>query len=310
MYLLNNKITKFIKNKKLKYYNFMKWNKYAFTISSIWIIFSLIIIYFNHFNWGLDFTGGTIVELSFNKPIKNVKKIKFLLQKIFISKINIIFFKKKNIILIKLSKKFINNRFIKKKLLIIFNNFLKYQYKIKKIEFLGPNIDKNFIFSGFAAVLAVFLSISLYIGFRFEWNLSFSIILSLLHDLIITMGLISLLHIEIDLTIITSFISIISYSLNDSIIILDRIRENCFFIKNKNIINIINLSINQTIKRSIITSNILLIMLLNLYFFGGILLKNFAFIMIIGIIIGTLSSIYIVSAIASKIGIDIDHINN
>ncbi|QJC34054.1 protein translocase subunit SecF [Enterobacteriaceae endosymbiont of Donacia cinerea] len=306
MYIFNKKKNKLLKNRKLEYYNFMKWNKYVFIISIILIILSFIIIYSNKFNWSLDFTGGTKIELNIHEPINNFNKIKFFLQKSFFlnKKNNINFFKEKNIFLIKLSKNLIKDKFIKKKLLNIFNNILKKKYVIKKIEFLGPSVDNDFILSGITAIFAIFLSIWLYIGFRFEWYLAFSTIVSLIHDIIISMGIISLLHIEIDLNIITSIILIINYSLNDSIIILDRIRENYSCLKDENNFNIINLSINQIIKRSILTSSILLTMLLNLYFFGGLFLKNFIFIMIIGVIIGTISSIYIMSAIALITGIN------
>ncbi|WP_168895059.1 protein translocase subunit SecF [Enterobacteriaceae endosymbiont of Donacia tomentosa] len=283
----------------------MKWNNYAFIILFILIIFSLITIFYNKFNWGIDFTGGTVIELYFKKPITNINYVKSLIQNKYSSNINIMSFNNHNYF-IKIAKKqpiIKNNVSINyEEILDILSKQLKQRYTIKNIESIGPSIDNNLILSGISAIILTLFGVGLFIGLRFGWNPALSTILSLLHDLIITLGLISLLNIEVDITIIASLISIISYSLNDSIVTLDRIRENSYKLKNYNInmYQIINLSINQTIKRSIITSCIILIMTLNLYFFGGILLKNFALIMIIGVFVGTISSIYVVSAFSLR----------
>ncbi|QJC29461.1 protein translocase subunit SecF [Enterobacteriaceae endosymbiont of Plateumaris pusilla] len=309
MYFFFKKITK-IKQNTIKYYDFMKWNNYALVISIILIISSIIIISYRGLNWGIDFTGGTIIELYFKKPINKLNNTRLLIQKLYSSKIEINLINNNHNLTIKLSKnKYIvkNNQIIDPNLINLIQNLYKQKFIIKKTEYIGPNIGKNLILSGIATIMIALIGIWTYVGLRFEWYLACSTVMSLLHDLIITMGIISIFYIEIDLSIISSLMSIICYSLNDSIVISDRIRENCHKLRKSNIYYIINLSINQTLKRSIITSLTVLTMIFILYIFGGIILNNFSLIMFIGVIFGTISSIYVVSSVALKMGMNINH---
>ncbi|QJC29018.1 protein translocase subunit SecF [Enterobacteriaceae endosymbiont of Plateumaris rustica] len=309
MYFFFNKIKK-IKQNKLQLYDFMKWSNHALIISAILIILSIIIILSKGLNWGIDFTGGTIIELHFKNPIHEINNTRLLIQKLYSSKIEINLINNNHNLTIKLSKnQYIhkNNQIIEPKLINLIQKLYKQKFTIKKIEYIGPNIGKNLILSGIATIMITLIGIWIYVGLRFEWHLAGSTIISLLHDLIITIGIISIFSIEIDLSIISSLMSIICYSLNDSIVISDRIRENCYKLNNYNMYKIINLSINQTFKRSIITSLTVLTMIFILYIFGGIILHNFSLIMFIGVIFGTISSVYIVSSIALKIGMNVNH---
>ncbi|QJC28121.1 protein translocase subunit SecF [Enterobacteriaceae endosymbiont of Plateumaris braccata] len=309
MYFFFNKI-KTIKQNKLKYYDFMKWNNYALFISVILITLSIIVLLYKGLNWGVDFTGGTIIELHFKNPINKINNTRLLIQKLYSSKIEINLVNNNHNLTLKLSKNksiLKDKQIIDPKLVNLIKKLYKQKFIIKNIEYIGPNIGKNLIFSGIATIMVTLIGIWIYVGFRFEWHLAYSIIISLLHDLIITLGIISIFYIEVDLSIISSLMSIICYSLNDSIVISDRIRENCYKLNNYNIYKIINLSINQTFKRSIITSLTVLTMIFVLYIFGGIILKNFSLIMFIGVIFGTISSIYIVSSIALKMGMNINN---
>ncbi|QJC29904.1 protein translocase subunit SecF [Enterobacteriaceae endosymbiont of Plateumaris sericea] len=288
----------------------MKWNNYALVISTILIVSSIIIILYRGLNWGIDFTGGTIIELHFKKEINKLNNARLLIQKLYSSKIEINLINNNHNLTIKLPKnKYIikNNQIVDPNLIHLIQKLYNQKCIIKKTEYIGPNVGKNLIFSGIATIMVTLIGIWIYVGFRFEWYLAFSTVISLLHDLIITIGIISLFYIEIDLSIISSLMSIICYSLNDSIVISDRIRENCYKLRNnKNIYYIVNISINQTFKRSIITSLTILTMIFILYIFGGIILSNFSLIMFIGVIFGTISSIYIVSSIALKMGMNIN----
>ncbi|QJC28573.1 protein translocase subunit SecF [Enterobacteriaceae endosymbiont of Plateumaris consimilis] len=312
MYFFFNKI-KIIKQNKLKYYDFMKWNNYALFVSGILIILSIIIISYKGLNWGVDFTGGTIIELHFQNPISKINNTRLLIQKLYSSKIEINSINNNHNLTLKLSKNqsiLKDKQIMDPKLINLIQKLYKQKFVIKKIEYIGPNIGKNLILSGIATIMVTLIGIWIYVGLRFEWHLAYSTIISLLHDLIITLGIISIFYIEIDLSIISSLMSIICYSLNDSIVISDRIRENCYKLNNYNIYKIINLSINQTFKRSIITSLTVLTMISILYVFGGIVLNNFSLIMFIGVIFGTISSIYVVSSLALKMGMNVNNMIN
>ncbi len=157
------------------------------------------------------------------------------------------------------------------------------------------------------ALMAALLSILVYVGFRFEWRLAAGVVIALAHDVIITLGILSLFHIEIDLTIVASLMSVIGYSLNDSIVVSDRIRENFRKIRRGTPYEIFNVSLTQTLHRTLITSGTTLMVILMLYLFGGPVLEGFSLTMLIGVSIGTASSIYVASALALKLGMKREH---
>ena len=161
--------------------------------------------------------------------------------------------------------------------------------------------------AGGMALLVALISILIYVGFRFEWRLALGAVLALAHDVVITLGVLSLFHIEIDLTIVASLMSVIGYSLNDSIVVSDRIRENFRKIRRGTPYEIVNVSLTQTLSRTIMTSATTLVVVLCLYIFGGAMLKGFSLTMLIGVSIGTISSIYVASALALKLGMKREH---
>ncbi|HBH69352.1 MAG TPA: protein translocase subunit SecF, partial [Erwinia persicina] len=173
--------------------------------------------------------------------------------------------------------------------------------------FVGPSVGSDLAQAGGVALLSALIAILIYIGFRFEWRLALGTVLALAHDVIITAGLLSLFHVEIDLTIIASLMSVIGYSLNDKIVVSDRIRENFRKIRRGSSYDITNVSLTQTLSRTIITSVTTLAMVMILFVFGGALLKGFSLTMLIGITIGTISSIYVSSALALKLGMKREH---
>ncbi len=177
---------------------------------------------------------------------------------------------------------------------------------VKRIEFVGPSVGADLGETGAMALMAALLSILVYVGFRFEWRLAAGVVIALAHDVIITLGILSLFHIEIDLTIVASLMSVIGYSLNDSIVVSDRIRENFRKIRRGTPYEIFNVSLTRR-SRTLITSGTTLMVILMLYLFGGPVLEGFSLTMLIGVSIGTASSIYVASALALKLGMKREH---
>lgn len=290
------------KNTVCKIYDFMQWGKISFCISGILLLSSCIIIKLMNFNWGLDFTGGTVIEIHAEKNIE-LKLMNNILIDLGLIDSKIQYFGTSKNILIRTpyQNTIQNNKNISDEIIKIMS-LKKNNVIIKRMESVGPSVGRDLKNKGFLALIFSLIAILIYISLRFSWRLGIAIIIALIHDLIIILGFLSFLHIQIDLNTIASLLSVIGYSLNDSIVVSDRIREN-FLKMHLSAYKIINLSISQTIGRTIITSSTILIVGLILLIFGGLMLKNFSITMIIGIFIGTISSIYISSILALKFGL-------
>lgn len=195
-----------------------------------------------------------------------------------------------------------------KEIITIINKNVDEQATVKRIEFVGPSVGAELAQTGALALLTALICILIYVGFRFEWRLAAGAVLALAHDVIITLGILSLFHIEIDMTIVASLMSVIGYSLNDSIVVSDRIRENFRKIRRGTPYEIMNVSLTQTLSRTIMTSATTLLVVLMLYIFGGAMLEGFSLVMLIGVTIGTISSIYVASALALKMGMRREHL--
>ncbi|MGP1930411.1 MAG: protein translocase subunit SecF [Arsenophonus sp. ET-DL12-MAG3] len=283
-----------------KVIDFMRWDYLAFSLSIILFIFSVTIFLLKDFNLGLDFTGGTVIEMNFNKPI-NLNKIRTKLTNSGYPEHLIQNFGSTRDILIRFSHiKGIANQEIGKSIISIIHKDIDDQAIVKRIEFVGPSVGDELAQNGGIALLVALISILIYVGLRFEWRLAAGSVISLAHDLIITLGIISLFQIEVDMTIVASLMSVIGYSLNDTIVVSDRIRENFRKVRFGTSYEIMNLSLTQTLKRTVITSCTFLLVVLMLYFFGGSIMKGFSLVMLIGVPIGTISSIYVASALALK----------
>ncbi len=283
-----------------KVIDFMRWDYLAFSLSIILFIFSVTIFLLKDFNLGLDFTGGTVIEMNFNKPI-NLNKIRTKLTNSGYPEHLIQNFGSTRDILIRFSHtKGIENQEIGKSIISIIHKDIDDQAIVKRIEFVGPSVGDELAQNGGIALLVALISILIYVGLRFEWRLAAGSVISLAHDLIITLGIISLFQIEVDMTIVASLMSVIGYSLNDTIVVSDRIRENFRKIRFGTSYEIMNLSLTQTLNRTVITSCTFLLVVLMLYLFGGSIMKGFSLVMLIGVPIGTVSSIYVASALALK----------
>ncbi|MGP1959978.1 MAG: protein translocase subunit SecF [Arsenophonus sp. NC-TX2-MAG3] len=291
-----------------KVIDFMRWDYLAFTISIALFIISVMVLLLKGFNWGLDFTGGTVIEINLNQPA-DLDKIRASLSNNGHKEPLIQNFGSSRDVIIRLPPvKEVTSQEIGKAVISLINRNINDQATLKRMEFVGPSVGSELAQTGAMALLSALICILIYLGFRFEWRLAAGAVISLAHDVIITLGIISLFQIEVDMTIVASLMSVIGYSLNDSIVVFDRIRENFRKIRPGTSYEIVNISLTQTLSRTLITLGTSLLVILMLYFFGGLILKGFSLIMLIGVTIGTISSIYVASALALKMGIKREHL--
>ena len=284
-----------------KVWDFMRWDYWAFGISGFLLILSIGIMSVKGFNWGLDFTGGTVIEISLEKPV-DMDQMRLSLQKAGFEEPLLQNFGSSRDIMVRMPPVHDANgsQELGSKVVSVINETTSQNAAVKRIEFVGPSVGADLAQTGAMALLVALISILVYVGFRFEWRLAAGVVIALAHDVVITMGILSLFHIEIDLTIVASLMSVIGYSLNDSIVVSDRIRENFRKIRRGTPYEIFNVSLTQTLHRTLITSGTTLMVILMLYLFGGPVLEGFT--------IGTASSIYVASALALKLGMKREHL--
>ncbi|EBQ6113447.1 protein translocase subunit SecF [Morganella morganii] len=289
-------------------YDFMRWDNVAFTISALLLIASVAIIGVKGFNWGLDFTGGTVIEVNFSQPA-DLDKIRDTVAQAGFKDPLIQNFGSSRDIMVRLPPaEGTAGQELGKTIINVINKNIDESAVVKRIEFVGPSVGAELAQTGAMALIAALICILIYVAMRFEWRLALGAVIALAHDVIITLGVLSLFHIEIDLTIVASLMSVIGYSLNDSIVVSDRIRENFRKIRRGTSYEIMNVSLTQTLSRTIMTSATTLLVVLMLYIFGGAMLKGFSLVMLIGVSIGTISSIYVASALALKLGMKREHL--
>jgi len=281
--------------------NFMGQRNLAVVFSLVLFISSIIITAVKGINLGLDFTGGTQIELSYAKSI-NIPNVRDIMEKNDFNGIMIQAYGSSNNILIRVPA---NNEIsshsakLKQKLNKILPN-----YNIDKIEYIGPQVGKALMINGFLALLVSILLTMLYIAVRFEYRFAISAAVSLIHDPILIMGVFALFELEFNLISLAALLTIIGYSLNDTIVVYDRIRENFRRHRKISATEIVNMSINQTLSRTIMTSGLTSLVVIALIIYGGEVLQGFSIALITGIVIGTYSSIYIAGSLAVTLGLD------
>ena len=260
------------------------------------IIISLILLLFKGLNYGVDFKGGTLIEVRTSKNSSDISKIRDSLNQMNLGDVSVKSFGNDNDFVVKFEKKESNNpefiENIKKKLSNSIGNV-----DFRRVENVGPKVSSELLKSGVIAIALSLAAMLLYIWIRFEWQFSLGAIIALFHDVIITLGIFSLFSLEINLSIVAAVLTIVGYSMNDTVVIFDRVRENLKKSADIKIFELTNISINETLSRTIITSVTTLLALLSIYFFGGEILKGFSLAMILGVIFGTYSSIYIANPI-------------
>ena len=280
----------------MKNINFTSKFKLGNYFSLFLFLTSVLFIIFKGLNYGIDFKGGTLIELKTDESIK-IKEIRSTLRSLNLGDVNVKEFGKKGDYLIKIEQKTENNNklipTIKKKLVEKLNADVNF----RRVENVGPKVSAELLQSGIIAISLSLAAMLFYIWVRFEWQFSIGSIIALFHDVIITLGIFSILSLEINLSIIAAVLTIVGYSMNDTVVIYDRIRENLGKYHKLNISEIANLSINETLARTIITSVTTLLALVSIFILGGEILRGFSFAMILGVLIGTYSSIFVASPI-------------
>ena len=283
--------------KKEYNYNFTKKFKMANLISIFFVLISLILIFFKGLNFGIDFKGGTLIELRVESNNIKINEIRSAFSNMDLGDLNVKEFGKKGDYLIKFEKKefnkVVNIKSIKENVV----NKLGVDVNFRRIENVGPKVSAELLNSGLIAICLALGAMLFYIWIRFEWQFSLGSIVAIFHDVLITIGIFSILSLEVNLSIVAAVLTIVGYSMNDTVVIYDRIRENLSKYSSSTIDDVSNTSINETLSRTIITSVTTLLALVSIYVLGGEILKGFSLAMIIGVIIGTYSSIFVASPI-------------
>lgn len=278
--------------------NFMALRKWTALISLVLFIASITSLFVNGLNWGLDFTGGTQLQMSFSKSV-DLDTVRQQLAQAHLDKAVVQSYGTAKDILISLPPdKNLNAQQVEKAVLTALPGAT-----LDRQDMVGPEVGSELANKGALAFVVAMLGTMIYIAMRFEWRFSVSAAVALIHDPILILGVFSFYHIEFNLVALAAVLAVIGYSLNDTIVIYDRVRENFRKVRKTSPLDIMNLSINQTLSRTVMTSAATLAVVLMLFIFGGAMIHNFALALIIGIVVGTYSSIYVAGALAVALGL-------
>jgi preprotein translocase subunit SecF len=278
-----------------KYYN-------QFNILSIsLVVVSLFFLIFKGLNFGIDFKGGTLIELRSTDDKINVSSLRNNLNSMNLGDVSVKNFGNETDFLIKFEIN--NNKNIIEEIKVNLDKSFGNTFDFRRVENVGPKVSAELLRSGVIAITVALTMMLIYIWIRFEWQFSLGAISALFHDVLVTLGLFSLLGLEINLSIIAAVLTIVGYSMNDTVVIFDRVRENLRKYSDIKIFELTNISINETLSRTLITSITTLLALLSIFFFGGEVLKGFALAMIFGVIFGTYSSIYIANTVLVRLNV-------
>ena len=277
--------------------NFSSKFKIANIISLFFFSISVLFIIFKGLNYGIDFKGGTLIELRADSKNVNISEIRSSLNSLNLGDINVKEFGIKGDYLIKIEQKAGNNNELIPKIKKNLAKKLNAEVNFRRVENVGPKVSSELLQSGIIAITLSLAAMLFYIWIRFEWQFSLGSIIAIFHDVIITVGIFSILSLEVNLSIIAAVLTIVGYSMNDTVVIYDRIRENLGKYTRLKISETADLSINETLSRTIITSVTTLLALVSIFVLGGEILKGFSFAMILGVIIGTYSSIFVAAPV-------------
>ena len=282
--------------------NFMRLRIPAMVLSTVLILGSFVSLGVNSLNWGLDFTGGTLIEVGY-EDAANLEGIRAQLNEANFEDAIVQNFGSSQDVLIRIApREGVKAVTIGEQVLAALRADGT-EVDMRRIEFVGPNVGEELTEQGGLAMLVALLCILVYVAMRFEWRFALGSVSALAHDVILTLGLFSVLQIEFDLTVLAAVLAVIGYSLNDTIVVCDRIRENFRKIRKGEPVEIINISLTQTLNRTIITSLTTVLVLVALFYKGGALIHGFATALLFGVVVGTYSSVYIASSVALALGI-------
>jgi len=288
-------------SKEIKFSNFYKKLN---ILSLVFIVLSILVLVFKGLNLGVDFKGGTLIEIRTENSKTDIAEIRQSLLKMNLGDITVKKFGTENDFLVKIEmtksedENFIQS--IKNKLSTDLSSVVNF----RRVENVGPKVSSELLKAGLLAISLSLAAMLFYIWIRFEWQFSLGAIIAIIHDVIITVGIFSFLSYEINLSIVAAVLTIVGYSMNDTVVIFDRIRENLRKYSKISIADISNTSTHETLSRTLITSVTTLLALFSIYFFGGAILKGFSFAMIIGVIVGTYSSIFVATPILNYTKVD------
>tara|TARA_B100000073_G_scaffold276135_1_gene236206 strand:+ start:554 stop:1438 length:885 start_codon:yes stop_codon:yes gene_type:complete len=276
-----------------KYYN--KFNILSISL----VVLSLLLLIFKGLNFGIDFKGGTLIELRSSDSKVNVSSLRDNLNQMNLGDVSVKNFGNENDFLIKFEIN--DDKNVIEKIKTNLDKSFGNNVNFRRVENVGPKVSAELLKSGIIAISLALSLMLIYIWIRFEWQFSLGAILALFHDVIVTLGLFSLLSLEINLSIIAAVLTIVGYSMNDTVVIFDRVRENLRKYSDIKIYELTNISINETLSRTLITSITTLLALISIFLFGGEILKGFSLAMIFGVIFGTYSSIYIANTVLVRL---------
>jgi preprotein translocase subunit SecF len=284
--------------------DFMGKRKLAFIISALLIILSITTLALRGLNFGLDFTGGTLIEVSYPSAVE-VGDVKANLRAADVADAVVQQFGTASDIVVRVPPRSAEESSAELSTVVLgaLQQGVEGEVLMRRVEFVGPQVGEELTEQGILAVVYALIGIFLYVMFRFQWRFSVGAVVALVHDVIISMGILSLLQIEFDLTVVAALLAVIGYSLNDTIVLFDRIRENFPRMRKGSPVEVVNTSVNETLSRTLMTSMTTLLVLIALFTFGGEIIHAFAFTLIVGVLVGTYSSIYVASSTLLHLGV-------
>ena len=287
-------------------FKFVRYNRRAFVVSSVLIIGSLVAFLMQGLNFGIDFKGGILVEISSSEPV-DIGNLRGRMQTLELGEVQIQQFGTPTDVLIRVAEA--DGAVSTERDLSAVDAIrqdLEGEFEIRRVEIVGPQVSRELIQTGLLAVVAAISSMLIYIWFRFEWQFSVGAVMALVHDVILTIGVFSLLQLDFNLSILAAILTIVGYSMNDTVVVYDRVRENLRKYKKMDISELLDIAINQTLSRTVVTSVTTLLALIALYTLGGEVIRGFTFAMIWGVLVGTYSSIFIAAPLLIRLGVKRD----
>jgi preprotein translocase subunit SecF len=283
--------------------DFMSKRKIALVFSTVLIIASIASLTIRGLNFGLDFTGGTLIEVGYPSA-PDISDVRDQLTAAGLNSVVQTFGAATDIVVrIPPSEDEESSAELSTRVLAALSEGVEGEIEMRRVEFVGPQVGDELAEQGILAVIYAMVGVFLYVMFRFQWRFSVGAVVALIHDITISMGILSLVQIEFDLTVVAAILAVVGYSLNDTIVLFDRISENFPRYRKKQPVEVVNTSINETLSRTLMTSTTTLLVLLALFYFGGEIIHGFAFTLIAGVLIGTYSSIYVASATLLTLGV-------
>ena len=287
----------------LNNFDFMAWRKPAMLLSCALILVSIFSLLTLKLNVGIDFTGGSIIEVGYQQAVE-LEPIRQALNSEGFGDAIVQHFGSASEVLIRLVPDVDKDKAeLSTQIIGLLQKISDSPIDVRRVDFVGPQVGKELTEDGGLAVLYALIAILIYVAFRFEYRFSLGAVAALIHDVMITLGFFSVLQLDFDLSVLAAILAVIGYSLNDTIVVFDRVRENFRKIRKKTSLEVVNMSINQTISRTLMTSFTTLLVLLSLFFLGGEAIHAFALALIIGVLVGTYSSIYVATTSALVLGI-------